>query len=210
MRPAGCGGRWLREAIVGDKVLVRYAVLEDGGKVLDGGGEGFVVTVGSGDVGLGVFGVCEGMLREMRVMWRGVGRVAVLVYAEKVFRGGWMEGDGDGEGGVDWEGRVVGVGGRRGWSCERVCRDWGGVCEEKGFVVVNTCPRLRRVFDCKVCEVAAVGSAGADMPCWVHWSAPRGHPRGYCLVHPHKGRSRCGARYRHTVRLCPCAKEEVG
>jgi hypothetical protein len=98
------------------------------------------------------------------------------------------------------------VPGIRGHSCGRVCSAAGFTCSDAGFKVVNTCPRLRSVFPCTACEVAAVGTSGADMPCYVSPNAPLGHPRGFCMVHPEARRSTCDASYKHTRRLCPCLK----
>jgi len=78
-------------------------------------------------------------------------------------------------------------------------------CAPAAFRLVNNCPALRAHFDCHACEVAAAGTAGRDMPCWVLPTAPVGHPRGYCMVHPGGG-SACDARYEHTRRLCPCVR----
>ncbi len=83
-------------------------------------------------------------------------------------------------------------------------------CAEDGFVIVNDCARLRRAFDCKVCEVAAVGSAGKDMPCFVAKHAPVSFPRGFCLVSPVVRSSSCEARHPHTYRLCPCIEKAGG
>jgi len=78
-------------------------------------------------------------------------------------------------------------------------------CVEEAFVVVNQCPLLKANFPCTVCEVAALGSSGPDMPCYVSPAAPLGHPRGYCMVSPNPKGSQCDAKYQHTVRLCPCS-----
>lgn len=94
---------------------------------------------------------------------------------------------------------------RRRLSCLSACRRRGLVCSEKAFVVVNDCDVLRRSFNCTAgCEVAPVGAAGADMPCYVSPNAPRPFRKNLCLVAPNPASSRCAALHQHTIRLCPC------
>lgn len=121
--------------------------------------------------------------------------------------------------------RLVMVVGAKGADCDTTCaagpeRGGGGgagagtgaarggdlSCAAAGFRLVNNCPALRAHFDCRACELAAAGTAGRDMPCWVVPTAPVGHPRGYCMVHP-QGGSACDAKYQHTRRLCPCVRQ---
>ncbi|GAB0498577.1 hypothetical protein MMPV_009923 [Pyropia vietnamensis] len=122
--------------------------------------------------------------------------------------------------------RLVVVAGAKGADCITTCATApeggrGGVdgvggtttpprlsCADAGFRLVNNCPALRAHFDCRSCELAAAGTAGRDMPCWVVPTAPVGHPRGYCMVHP-QGGSACDAKYQHTRRLCPCVPQGV-
>lgn len=121
--------------------------------------------------------------------------------------------------------RLVVVVGAKGADCTTTCaaepeRGGGGgagggggtpglSCAPAGFRLVNNCPALRAHFDCRACELAAAGTAGRDMPCWVVPTAPVGHPRGYCMVHPQSG-SACDAKYQHTRRLCPCVRQGGG
>jgi len=100
--------------------------------------------------------------------------------------------------------RLVTISGRLGESCEKACARSNMDCEKAGFELINQCPRLQQVMKCQQCEVAALGSAGPDMPCLVSQRAPLGHPRGFCMVAPNVQFSTCAASYRHTFRLCPC------
>ncbi|KAA8494693.1 hypothetical protein FVE85_2934 [Porphyridium purpureum] len=100
--------------------------------------------------------------------------------------------------------RILAIAGAQGESCDSACARNNATCLADAFKVVNECPRIKTVFPCTVCEVAAKGSAGPDMPCFVSPSAPIGHPRGYCMATPNVAVSDCAGRYPHTSRVCPC------
>mmetsp|Transcript_1806 Transcript_1806/g.3910 ORF Transcript_1806/g.3910 Transcript_1806/m.3910 type:complete len:387 (+) Transcript_1806:1152-2312(+) len=100
--------------------------------------------------------------------------------------------------------RLRTIAARRGQNCDSACERHGLRCAPEAFEVVNQCPRLAAEFHCAQCEVAAVGTAGPDMPCFVSPRAPVGHPRGTCMVAPDVSKTTCAARYEHTHRLCPC------
>jgi hypothetical protein len=219
---AGCGGEYVRAAAVGDSVRLRYFVRDgDLGNVAEStrGRPPVDVVIGARQVDArleqALVGVCAGESFVVLVSdWMTVAVIAVVSSGRR--------GDDESNGAevaADEEndrvaGRIVAVAGRRGASCSATCRAAGGLeCSAVGFAVVNTCPRLRAAFGCAGCEVAATGTAGADMPCYVSRRAPAGHPRGFCMVRP-AGVDRaeggdCEARYRHTRRLCPCVGPAV-
>lgn len=100
--------------------------------------------------------------------------------------------------------RIVAVGAEQGESCDAACARKSASCLADAFKIVNECPRIKSVFPCTVCEVAAKGSAGPDMPCYVSPLAPLGHPRGFCMSSPNVAVSECAGKYPHTSRICPC------
>jgi hypothetical protein len=213
----GCGGTYRQAACVGDRVQLRYSARR-GGNVVDStrGRPPVDLVVGSSQAGAelekALVGLCAG--ESVRII--APDGVELLVAVVAVGRGltgqlRAVRGPVGGEDGLDAEDLVarglVAVAGRRGASCSSSCRADGLACSEAGFGVVNTCARLRQAFPCAACEAAAAGTAGPDMPCHVAVNAPAGHPRGFCMVNPSARSASCGAKYKHTRRLCPCVRE---
>lgn len=197
---SGCGGTFRPAIALGVTATLRYAVRSTDGLLLDSSRDPSDVLIGSGqlhrDVEHGLVGLCQGeaarfITRDKRKVLVFVERIGPLVLDEQA------EDD-------RLATLVIPTAGRKGKSCISTCSRKGMACSEKGFRVVNNCPRLSQVFDCIRCEVAAAGSGGPDMPAYVSKAAPVGHARGACLVSPRVSMSSCGARYKFTKRLCPC------
>lgn len=205
MSVSGCGGRFRKSISAGERASLRYSLRDAGGEVVDSSDGRADVVVGSGQVDeeieRNMHGLCEG--EAVRFRTRDGRRV--LLYIERV--GSVRKNDKAVE---DKLAKVVrALPGRKGRSCLSTCRMSGLECEDRGFVVVNNCPRLRETFGCRKCEIAAAGSGGADMPAYVVKLAPVGHARGTCLASPDVRRSSCEARYGYTKRLCPCFEDGV-
>lgn len=208
---AGCGGTYRVAAELGDSVSLRYIVRDEkSGRIVDSTQDSVDVTVGKGQVSGSVEeivkGACAGEMVETR-MYNGRTFIGYVEAVRREMRGLAMDGNGieEEEEGADWlSGKVVGMAGQKGMCCDKVCERAGLVCMDESLKVLNNCPKLRAAFPCGMCEVAAIGAAGEDMPAWVSRSAPAGHARGACLVAPGGVKPRCKARYRHTRRLCGC------
>lgn len=204
---SGCGGTLRRSIKPGMNIRVRYCARDRNGNIVDTSNGAADVSIGTRQVSIelerALIGLCAGEVVRVASVDGG----SVLVYVERVDIREKRNGDGME---IDTLAkRIVAATGRRGLSCTDVCRHNGMKCEEKGFVVVNNCPRLREGFECGRCEIAAAGSAGADMPAHVVKRAPKGHARDACLVSPAVERARCRAKHVFTERLCPCLKEEI-
>jgi hypothetical protein len=208
----GCGGDFVRAAAKGDTVQLRYIARSNDNEIVTESTRNrsivdVVVGAGQVDVGLdnALVGVCTG-----EVLRLSTGRMIVFVAHVSSqpprFGNDEKNSEEDDDAGDRVARGLSAITGGRGASCTSTCTNAGLTCNALGFTVVNTCPRLRVAFDCTICEAAAVGTAGPDMPCYVMPSAPAGHPRGFCMVHPGSGSkgSECDARYKHTRRLCPC------
>jgi hypothetical protein len=215
----GCGGAYRRAARSGDRVRLRY-VARKGGVLVDStrGRLPVDLLLGSSQAGAELDRALMGLCAGEAVRVQAAGGVELVVAVLEVGAGisGRLQGlfgAGVGHGGEvvgDAEDRLardlIATPGARGRSCATACRTAGLVCAEAGFAVINTCPRLREAFECAECEVAAAGTAGPDMPCYVSKSAPVGHPRGFCMVNPVPTNAQCDSKYKHTRRLCPCLK----
>lgn len=195
---SGCGGTFRPALQSGMRARVRYVQRKASGALVDSSSDAVHIVLGAHhvpDVEHALAGLCAGEV--VRVL-RGSDTllVAVLQVGNDIQRDG-----------RDIAARaIVARTTARGRSCQEACRKVGLICEASMFAVVNNCPRMRMAFRCTRCEVAAVGSAGADMPAWVSYSAPAGHARGACLVSPDVTLSCCEASFAHTRRLCPCFK----
>jgi hypothetical protein len=202
----GCGGTYRESSGLGSHICLRYILWKSGTVVESTRGRHPVdVVVGSSQVpsrlDKALVGVCAGETLAVSSA-DGTKITASILNVERASHN--KDADMDFEDGLARS--LIVVLGTRGHSCGRVCSTAGYTCSDAGFKIVNTCPRLRSAFPCTSCEVAAVGTSGADMPCYVSPNAPQGHPRGFCMVHPHAARSTCDASYKHTTRLCPCLK----
>lgn len=201
---SGCGGKYRPRLENGAEATVQYVVRDARGVVIDStqGRRKVNLVLGKGQVSKEIeshlAGVCGGEV----VAFEANNRL-FTIYVSRV--------------GSDSKDDVMAarleslamslhvVSGRRGQSCTHACQKHGLTCEPDGFKVINECPRMRRVFPCKSCETAAAGSSGPDMPCYVEPTAPRGHPREFCMVNPVVDSATCDAKYVHTRRICPCA-----
>jgi hypothetical protein len=203
----GCGGTYRPLSKTGSNLLLRY-ILKRGTTVLDSthGRSPVSVVLGSSQVSRrldeALHGTCAG--ETVRVsLTNGIEIIVSIINLHPSPDQSVSEDDDDND---QLATSLVPLPGTRGRSCIAVCSMRGLSCEAEGFKVVNSCPRLRAAFPCTRCEVAAVGTSGADMPCFVSLGAPEGHPRGFCMVHPHSRSATCDATYKYTRRLCPCLK----
>lgn len=190
----GCGGRVFRSAKPGVQISLRYAQWNLSGILKESGAADVILGDSFPRLTRALTGLCAG----------DIAIVDSSLFA--IIHVGQPNSVGEAYATADkLAANVVPIAGsRRHLSCTAICRRGGLRCEERGFVVVNDCDRLRSLFDCVACEVAPAGAAGADMPCVVHSNAPRPFRPRLCLVAPHPKASRCIASHRHTVRLCPC------
>lgn len=205
---SGCGGTYRRRLKRGDSVALFYALREANGTVTDSTHEGLEanIEIGAGQVSSDIEAHLEGMcsgetaqfLANDRLITVHVARVGTMsredLIAAKLEK-------------LAHSLRTIAA--PRATSCTNACLKNGLYCERSGFRIINECPRLRKIFTCRSCEIAAAGSSGPDMPCYVEPSAPRGHPRGFCMVNPNVESASCNAKYAHTRRLCPCVSERV-
>lgn len=203
---SGCGGNFRPSLGWGDHASLFYAVRGPNGTADATRDASTVdVVIGSGQVGYDLddhlVGMCAG---ETVSFWRDglffvvhVARVGPRPRVEHDIR--FLE---------QLATVLKAIPGKRHQACTVTCSRSGLNCHERGFRIVNSCPRLREIFPCQVCETAAAGSAGPDMPCYVERSAPQGHPRGFCMVNPNIETSTCKAKYAHTRRLCPCVPQD--
>lgn len=207
-RSPGCGGRVNPSARAGDFLRVRYVVRDANGSVADSTRERRPATIllGSGQglpLARALAGLCAGESASFALPSGGSVLVAVVAVGT-----GSSTGSGKEAAEAEDEDRlarsVTPVAAHRRRNCDSACAAEGKVCDARAFAIVNDCTRLRKAFKCAVCETAAKGSAGKDMPCFVSRHAPRSFPRGYCLASPVVGSSVCSARHPHTSRLCPC------
>lgn len=202
---SGCGGNLRPSLRYGDSASIFYSVRGLNGTIdSTQGGRAVDVVLGTGqmqeDAEARLNGMCAGETVEFisrnRIFILHVARVGVLRAEDQQSRK------------LEQLSRVLkALPARRGSSCMTTCRRARMHCAEDGFRIINSCPRLREAFECHACETAAAGSSGPDMPCYVELSAPKGHPRGFCMVNPRIQTTTCEARYLHTRRLCPCVRD---
>jgi uncharacterized membrane protein YgcG len=93
-----------------------------------------------------------------------------------------------------------------GETCLRACLKAGLQCARAFFRPLNRCDVLLAHFDCEECQE----STGLDQPGMVDSSAPASVAPGVCLFDSRFDRTlhvnRCGTRFKHLMRLCPCAQ----
>lgn len=197
----GCGGTFKQAIAQGSIVQLKYSTSKNG-QIVDNSSKSVSVVAGTRQVpialDMALFGLCAGEA----ILVKTKDSVTML-FIEQV----GDQNESDEERLLNGIARTtVAVPGKRGNDCVKECRRRGLECNDKAFGVVNNCPRLRELFECDRCEIAAVGSAGPDMPAFVLKTAPKGHARGACLVSPTTEWSTCRARYVYTKRLCPCSE----
>lgn len=204
---AGCGGSYRIAASWGDRVRLRYFVREkatikestrDRGPVDLVLGRDQVESV----VESALIGLCAGEVLRINLGNHNdliIAVISVIRAADDVEQMRVADDMSD-----ELTSSLVPTAGRRGASCTTTCSRKDMECHKQGFYVLNSCSRLRPVFACTSCEIAAIGTAGADMPCHVAQNAPLGFPRGLCMVHPSVKYASCEASHEHTRRLCPC------
>lgn len=201
---SGCGGNYRPRLRLGESASIFYSV-RDGNGTIDSTRDGVAVDVVLGARQIAseaeerLDGLCAGETIEFssgdRVFILHVARVGVRPREDQEARK------------LEGLSKVLkAIPARRGSSCNSTCRRVRMQCVERGFRIINSCPRLREAFKCRTCETAAAGSSGPDMPCYVELSAPVGHPRGFCMVNPKVQTATCEAKYVHTRRLCPCVR----
>lgn len=202
----GCGGTLRPKLKYGDSVALFYVVREANGTVTDSTHDGLEANIEigagqvSGEIEIHLEGMCGGETAQFfannRLITVHVARVGVVSREDMIATR--LE---------KLAHSVRAIAAPRAMSCAHACGRNGLFCDGDGFRIINECPRLRKTFACRSCETAAAGSSGPDMPCYVVPSAPRGHPRGYCMVNPSVESASCNARYAHTRRLCPCVSK---
>lgn len=204
---SGCGGTLRRKLERGDFVALFYVVREADGRVIDSTlhGQEANIEIGAGQVSSEIEAHLEGMCNGETAQFFANNRI-ITVHVARV-------------GIVSRDDMIAArleklahslhtIAAPRAMSCTHACQKNGLLCEGDGFTIINQCPRLRKMFTCRACETAAAGSSGPDMPCYVVPSAPRGHPRGFCMVNPNVEGASCDAKYTHTRRLCPCVSKD--
>lgn len=199
---SGCGGQFRRSIKKGTTARLRY-VRRRHGQITDASKQSVAVVAGQGQVSSAIDEALVGLCGGEAAQIHSAPYETTTVYIEEV-RLGAPSGREKSAVKDELARSVKASAGRRGRSCDATCNALGLRCERAAFAVLNNCPRLRQLFGCARCEVAAAGAAGSDMPALVAPSAPRGHARGVCLAAPHARLSTCAARYAHTLRLCPC------
>ncbi|KAJ8907049.1 hypothetical protein NDN08_003532 [Rhodosorus marinus] len=199
-RAKGCGGTYRPSVEIHDQVRVRY-VAKSGEDVLDQvlRDEGVLIDMDKDSAPEGLrkalLGACKGDLVQLTAPSRFASTIGGSGKHSSVGRSldflveitGLLKNRSDRQPNDEDEDALAalispGKGGR-GEDCNTVCKRLSRGCYEAAFQIVNTCPRLRAAFDCTACEVAAVGTEGPDMPCYVSPRAPSSHPRGFCMVH---------------------------
>lgn len=106
---------------------------------------------------------------------------------------------------VQAEARLAGINiviGRRGESCDSLCKSSGQSCVPNKFMLLNQCDTMHKYLSCKG---GCVASVGADQPAEVVDDAPRDLNPGACLYTSQASVLSCEGSHQHTKRLCPCA-----
>lgn len=200
---SGCGGSYRPSISRGSPAALLYIIRALNGTVIESTshvGEANVV-VGTGQVSQQIDAHLIGLCKGETTSFRENG----LVYTIHVTRVGALSSvDALAEKLELLAMKIYDIPATRGVSCTKTCARKKLRCVQDGFRIVNECPRLRNQFSCKVCETAAAGSSGPDMPCFVEPTAPLGYPRRYCMVSPDITASTCDAKHKYTRRLCPC------
>lgn len=201
----GCGGTYKPAARRDMQIDLQFVTLKQGRVVDSTPGSGpAVIRLGAGQVTRRIehalYGLCAGDIVGLSIDWS----TYMIVHIVQVYSVSAIPANNERLDLDDMAKRIVPTPARQGSSCKSVCERNDMRCEPDGFPILNSCPRLRSAFDCTSCEIAAKGTAGPDMPCFVSTRAPDEYPRGFCMVHPDATKSRCDGKHKYTKRLCPC------
>ena len=84
----------------------------------------------------------------------------------------------------------------KGVNCDDACSASKYKCRPEYFQFVNSCSKMKEVFDGCACE----HSFGLEQPAYIPEAKK-------CLLTNDVSRSQCGAKHTDTIRICPCTQE---